>query len=302
MVKSSSAEWAHEGGSNGMRVLITGSAGQLGREIARQLRLEHEVIGLDLVAGEATTHVGSVTDGDLVRRLTREVEVVIHTASLHAPHVGQRSRQEFVDVNISGTLQLLEAVSAAGIQRFVYTSTTSVNGFALVPGDRAVWVTEDLTPRPRDIYDITKLAAEELCRHVASTSNLPTIILRTSRFFAESPERVAIFRLYRGADVRDIAAAHVLAATDRDLLFGLFNISAHSPFVESDTAQLLHDAPTVIRRYFPEAEQIFARRGWHLPPSIDRVYVTERAERELSYRPRHNFAELLGDLDGTEGG
>ncbi|HEV8192003.1 MAG TPA: NAD(P)-dependent oxidoreductase, partial [Ktedonobacterales bacterium] len=131
-----------------MRILITGSSGQLGHEIARQLAPQHQILGLDVVPEERTTHVASVTDAAVVSELVRSVDAVIHVASLHAPHVPLRSKQDFVDTNVSGTLQLLEASAAANVQRFVYTSTTSVYGFALVPGDQAVWVTEELVPRP----------------------------------------------------------------------------------------------------------------------------------------------------------
>jgi nucleoside-diphosphate-sugar epimerase len=280
-----------------MRVLETGSSGQLGAEVARRLASTATVIGLDMRPGEWTTHVGDVADADLLADLLRGVDVVIHIASLHAPHVGQRSPQDFIDTNITGTLRLLETASAAAVRRFVYTSTTSVYGYALVPDDQeAVWVTEELTPRPRDIYDITKLAAEELCRLFARDHNLPTICLRVSRFFAQAPEVMAGYRLYRGADVRDIAAAHVLAARNEDIAFDIFTISSRTLFRREDTPELLTNAPAVIRRYYPDAEAVFRAHGWTLPARIDRVYVTEKAERLLGYAPRQNFAELLDEL------
>jgi nucleoside-diphosphate-sugar epimerase len=283
-----------------MRVLVTGSSGQLGREIIRQLAGGHETVGMDVLPGGGTDVVASVTDREAMFALAHGIEAIIHTASLHAPHVSLRSKQEFVATNITGTLHLLEAAVAAGVRRFVYTSTTSLYGYTLVPTDRAVWVTEELEPRPRDIYDISKHAAEDLCRHFAEARGLPTICLRTSRFYAEEPERVAIHRLYRGADVRDMAAAHVLALTDEHIHFDIFNVSARSPFIEAETLDLLRDAASVIRRHFPKAEAIFARRGWRLPAAIDRVYVIERAERLLGYRPRWNFRELLDELSAGE--
>jgi nucleoside-diphosphate-sugar epimerase len=280
-----------------MRILVTGSSGQLGAEVARQLASSETVIGLDVLPGEWTTQVGDVTDASLIADLMRGVDVVIHIASLHAPHVGQRSMQDFIDTNITGTLRLLEAASVAHVCRFVYTSTTSVYGYSLVPAGReAIWVTEDLTPRPRDIYDITKLAAEELCRLLAHDQALPTICLRVSRFFEQAPDLMAVYRLCRGADVRDIAAAHVLAARNQDIAFDIFNVSARSPFGREDTPELLVNASAVILRYYPDAEAVFHTWGWMLPASIDRVYVTEKAERLLGYTPQHNFADLLDDL------
>jgi nucleoside-diphosphate-sugar epimerase len=166
----------------------------------------------------------------------------------------------------------------------------------MVPQDQAVWVTEALTPRPRDIYDITKITAEELCRHFALSMGLSTICLRTARFFPEPPELMALYRLYRGVDVRDAAAAHVLALTYQDLLFEVFNIAAPSPFLESDMPALLQDAPSVLQERVPEAVQVFAQRGWRLPTSIDRVYVIEKAKQQLKYRPVYTFQKYISSL------
>ncbi len=273
-----------------MRILITGSSGQLGAEIARQLPQRYEFIGVDVIPGEWTHHIMSITDQDAVDTIMKDIDAIIHIASLHARHLAEYSKQSFIDTNISGTLTLLEAAVRYGVKRFVYTSTTSLYGFAMVPRDRAVWVTEALTPQPRDIYDITKIAAEELCRHFALTMGLPTICLRTARFFPEPPELMALYRLYRGVDVRDAAAAHMLAVTNQDILFDVFNIAAHSPFRESDTPALLRDAASVLQSRASEAVQYFAQHGWSLPTSIDRVYVIEKAIQQLRYQPAFNYA------------
>lgn len=278
-----------------MRVLVTGSSGQLGSEIARQLAEGHEVVGLDAAPGRWTTHVADLLDHGVVGPLLRGTAAIVHTASLHARHLAQRSRQDFVDVNVTGTLRLLEAAAAAGVGRVVYTSTTSLYGFALEPTDRAVWVTEELPPRPRDVYDLTKIAAEELCRQVAREGGLTAVSLRTARFFPEPPARVAWYRLYRGVGVRDAAAAHLLALTASLPPFAVFNIAARSPFREADRAELLRDAPAVVRRVAPEVARGFAERGWEMPASIDRVYVIDRAERGLGFAPRYGAARYLAE-------
>lgn len=278
-----------------MRVLVTGSSGQLGSEIARQLAHGDEVVGIDAAPGRWTTHVADILDHGVVGPLLHGTDAVVHTASLHARHLAERTRQAFVDVNVTGTLRLLEAAAAAGVRRVVYTSTTSLYGFALEPTDRAVWVTEELAPRPRDVYDLTKIAAEELCRQVAAESGMTAVSLRTARFFPEPPARLARYRLYRGVDVRDAAAAHVLALTAPTPTFAVFNVAARSPFRESDLPELLRDAPAVVRRVAPEVALGFAERGWGLPASIDRVYVIERAERNLGFAPRYGAARCVDE-------
>jgi UDP-glucose 4-epimerase len=276
-----------------MRILITGSSGQLGSEIARQLSSQHDIIGIDMVEGVWTHQRVDIVDREAVRRLMKGIDAVIHIASLHAPHLITVSKQAFIDVNITGTLNLLEDATEGGVRRFVYTSSTSLYGHALIPHEQAVWVTEELPPQPRDMYDITKRAAEDLCQHFARGRGLPTICLRTSRFFPEPPPLVALYRLYRGGDVRDAAKAHVLAVSNQEILFDVFNISAQSPFAQRDLPALVRDAPSVLRNKAPEAFFLFRQQGWTVPQSIDRVYVIERAYQQLGYRPRYSYPEYL---------
>ncbi len=280
-----------------MRALVTGSSGHLGAAIAEQLSRSHEPIGIDLVPGKWTKRVMSIVDRAAVFQIVREVDAILHTASLHQPHVATHSRQVFVDTNITGTLNLLEAAIQSGVQRFVYSSTTSLYGEAMVPNEEAVWVTEELVPRPRDIYDITKIAAEELCRNIALNIGMSTLCLRVSRFFAETSRLQALYRLYRGVDVRDAAAAHVLALTVQDIPFDIMNISARSPFRKSDLPMLLRNAPAVLRERVPDVVETFARHNWELPTSIDRVYVIEKAERLLGYRPIYGIDEFIDEVD-----
>jgi nucleoside-diphosphate-sugar epimerase len=283
-----------------MRVLVTGSSGQLGAEITRQLAHRgDEVVGMDLCAGERTSHVGSITDSQLVADLTRGADAIVHTASLHAAHLNSHSSKNFVETNVNGTINLLDAaVARHGVKRFVYTSTTSLYGYALECDEQAVWVTEDLVPRPRDIYDITKLAAEQLCAAAAWAHGMTCLSLRVSRFFPEPPRLMAEYRLYRGVDVRDAAAAHLLAldAALAPRTFDAFNISAHSPLSRDQLHQLKHRADRVLRAQFPWIESAFERRDWKLPTSIDRVYVTEKAERVLGYRPQHGLVQYLQEF------
>lgn len=155
--------------------------------------------------------------------MTENVDYLIHTGSLHAPHIKTHSTEEFIGTNIIGTLNLLEASIENGIRRFVYSSTTSLYGHAVVSSERAVWVTEDLLPKPRDIYDVTKIVAEGLCEMFSKKYGLPCISLRVSRFFPEPEYLITIYRLYRGVDVRDAAHAHILAMTSETEGYGTFN-------------------------------------------------------------------------------
>src|SRR2546423_1271646 len=168
-----------------MRVLVTGSSRHLGEALVRVPSTEGvDVIGLDGLASPSRAVVGSVADRGCVKRCMEGVGAVLHTATLHKPHVGSHARDDFVHTNITGTLTLLEEAVAAGVGSFVFTSTTSAFGRALTPaaGEPAAWITEDVVPRPRNIYGVTKTAAEDLCELVHAEHGLPVIVLRTSRF------------------------------------------------------------------------------------------------------------------------
>jgi len=294
-----------------MRILVTGSAGHLGEALVRTLEGDHDVTGLDLLASDFTTHVGSITDRALVRRCLDGVDAVLHTATLHKPHLVTHTPQQFVDTNVSGTLALLEEACAAGVSAFVFTSTTSAFGDALRPprDAPAAWVTEDVPPLPRNVYGTTKRAAEDLCELFHRDHGLPCLILRTSRFFQEADDRREVRErypdanakaneyLYRRVDLEDCARAHRLALERAPTLgFGRYIISATTPFTRADLLDLRRDAPAVVERRVPGYAEEYSRRGWRMFPAIERVYVNARARDELGWRPRYDFAHVLDCL------
>lgn len=296
-----------------MRILLTGSSGWLGRYLVPLLRTAgHEVTGLDVAPGAHTQILGTIADRALIERAFAEhdFEGVIHAGALHKPDIARYPRQAFIDVNVTGTLNLLEAAVAAKASRFVFTSTTSLMISTAIReghGDTAVWIDETLAPlEPRNVYGVTKLAAEQLCHLVHREHGLPVMVLRTSRFFPEDDDTHQILSgenmkanelLHRRLTVEDAAAAHLVALERApEIGFGTFILSAPTPFAPGDVAALKVDAPAVIARHFPDAATLYAQRGWTLPASIDRVYDAGLAERLLGFRCRTGFAEMLAAL------
>lgn len=295
-----------------MTILITGSAGHLGEAILRTLRRHGTPArGIDLKPSPFTDAVGSIVDPGFVRAQMDGVKAVIHTATLHKPHVATHSKQAFVDTNVTGTLNLLEAAIAAGVKSFVFTSTTSAFGSQLRPeaGQAAVWVTEDLPSIPKNIYGTTKLMAENLWELLFRERGLPIVVLRTSRFFPEDDDDPAMRSaypldnaqanelLYRRLDIADAVSAHLLAAARApETGFGRYIVSATSPFEQRHLAALARDAGSVVRELYPDCAQLYAARGWQLFPGIDRVYVNDRARRELGWQPEFDFAHVLSSL------
>jgi nucleoside-diphosphate-sugar epimerase len=299
-----------------MKVLVTGSAGHLGEALVRTLRdAQHTVVGLDMLDSATTTHVGSITDRACVRRSMSGVQAVFHAATLHKPHVATHGQQHFVDVNISGTLNLLEEATAAGVESFVFTSTTSVFGDALVPppGAPAAWITEEVTPVPKNIYGVTKAAAEDLCQLSHRNHGLACIVLRTSRFFPEDDDNDSVRSAYsddnikaneylsRRVDIEDVVSAHLVASAHAPAIgFRKYVVSATTPFLPDDLADLRVDAPRVVTRRVSHYLAEYQRRGWRMFPSIDRVYVNDRARTELGWRPRHDFDAVVRRLSAGD--
>ena len=298
-----------------MKMLVTGSAGHLGEALMRTLRAEGAtVLGIDRLPSPLTDLVGDIGEPAFVREAMSGVTQVLHTATLHKPHVETHARQAFIDTNVTGTLNLLEAAAAVGVAAFVFTSTTSAYGAALrpPPGAPAVWVDETLAPVVRNIYGVTKIAAEDLCELMHRLTRLPVIVLRTSRFFPEddddrsaralrSQENIqANELLYRRVDVEDVVDAHRVALREAARIgFGRFIVSATTPFMREDCPALGRDAAAVLRRRVPGWEAVFARHGWTPPETLDRVYDNRAAREVLGWQPKIDFAAALARLTTT---
>lgn len=280
-----------------MKLLLTGSSGpKVASRVAAILAQSHEVIGLDLAPSPTTAIIGDITCVKNWQVYLQGVDAVIHFAALHAPHRATHSADQFRRTNVAATKRLLDAARDANVKRFLLASSTSVYGKAMRSNASAVWVTEALQPEAEDIYDETKLAAEQLCREAFSPS-LTTAALRFSRSFPEPVHLMALYRLYRGVDARDVAEAFGLALNANFSQFEAINISGETPFLEQDCASLYSDPASVLAERAPGLVEQFARRQWPLPESIDRVYVIDKARALLGYKPQFGFRELLADLD-----
>jgi UDP-glucose 4-epimerase len=299
-----------------MKILVTGSSGHLGEALVRRLaQLQHTVVGVDIVPSPFTTHVASIAHRDVARECVHGVDAVIHSATLHKPHVATHSRQAFIDTNVTGTLNLLEEAVVARVGAFIFTSTTSTFGDALTPpaDAPAAWITEEVRSRPKNIYGATKTAAEDLCQLFSRNQALPCLVLRTSRFFPEADDNQEVRSsledanikanefLHRRVDIADVVSAHILALeVAPQLHFDKFIISATTPFTPFDAGELRTDAAAVLRRRVPRFEAIYSARGWKPPTEIDRVYVNDRARSRLGWAPLYDFGRILWHLEHGE--
>jgi nucleoside-diphosphate-sugar epimerase len=278
-------------------IVVTGSAGYLGSRIVTSLLLTGPVAGIDRVEAPTVTHRADILDQATLARAFRGARAVIHTAGLNGGPGAPASTDRVRQVNVGGTAAVIAAARAAGVRRLVLTSTTALYGGAIRAAAEAVWVTEALPAVPETLYEETKRDAEALVLAAADGFPDGCLVLRCGRFFPAPPNQTVNDRLYRGVGLRDVAAAHILAAGHILTAGGthVLNIAADSAFDPEDCRLLRRDPVPVLRRRHPFLEGAYRQLGWQLPASIDRVYSIDAARRILGYAPQHNFREALAE-------
>ncbi|KAL7928167.1 NAD(P)-binding protein [Trichoderma chlorosporum] len=299
-------------------VLVTGSSGHLGHALMITLpSLGFTPIGIDILASPTTTCVGSVTDQPLIASIFQKYPIkhVLHAATLHKPHVGSHTKNDFVQTNIAGTLVLLEEAAKLvdRIQSFVFFSTTSAFGSALSPkpGSPAAWIDETVVPIPKNIYGVTKISAEDVCHLFHKEHKLPILVLRVSRFFPEedddedrrnamSDDNLKVLEMaYRRCDIKDIVSATACAMEKaKKIGWSKYIISAPPPFSnDPETLAALDRNPEeVFNKVVPAAAAVFREKGWRHLDRMDRVYDSGKAVRELGWEPEYTFAGIIEKL------
>jgi len=279
-----------------MKIAVTGTSGRIGRAIHFALCQEHDVVGFDRSVSSATTHLGEIDDYKLLTKAFKDVVAVIHVAALHAPHVGIYDDSEFYRINIEGTMNVFRAATDCGVQTLAFTSSTAVYGHASQHPDRATWINETTIPQPKSIYHRTKLEAERFLEAEASR-NLKVTTLRMSRCFPEPAPIMAMHRLHRGIDARDVAEAHRLALIRPEEDYRMFILSGATPFTQADCRALKQTPEKVLQHKCQSICDLFASRQWKLPESIDRVYDSSLAQQRLGWTPSYGFEDVALLLD-----
>ncbi|KAI6809750.1 hypothetical protein KC332_g1601 [Hortaea werneckii] len=317
----------HEPSEFAPDVLVTGACGHLGYALMSSLPdLGYRPLGIDILPADNNQHkvlTGSILDPVFcasIFEIYTTLKYVLHTATLHKPHVDSHSKADFINTNIHGTLNLLEAASSRPnpTEGFIFTSTTSAFGKALTPkpGQPAAWIDEQVTQIPKNIYGATKVAAEDLCQLVQAEKRMPTIVLRTSRFFPEEDdndtareeyedENLKVLELlYRRVDIHDVVSAHVCAMRKaKEIGWAKYIISAPPPFTnEPSLLKMLDaDAAGAIQQVRPAQAKTLLDRGWRLPTRLDRVYDPSKAIAELDWTPIYTFERAVAQIqDGRD--
>ena len=224
-------------------------------------------------------------------------DAIFHAAALHAPHVGIVPDKAFYDINVEATEKICKAAIACGVSQIIFTSTTALYGYANQGNGEAAWINEHTIPEPKTIYHKTKLEAENILKEY-SREGLAISVIRMSRSFPEPAQTMAIYRLHRGVDYRDVAEAHLLAGLKKkDKNFDLYLVSGDTPFLPSDSIMLFENPEWVIRKRMPDLANEFDKRGWGFPAVIDRVYDASYAQKTLHWQPQRGAFDVIKQFD-----
>ena len=280
-----------------MKILITGTAGRIGRAIYIKLIKKHSVVGVDRLPCSTADYIGDIRDLDFIINILKGVDVIIHTAALHAPHVNLIPDKDFYDINVKATETLFREGIKQNIKHFIFTSTTALYGWASTPDGRTGWINEEVIPMPKTIYHKTKIEAENRLEGLSNEFGVPVTVLQMSRCFPEPADLMAMYRLNRGIDARDVAEAHALAVEKQLPGFRRFIISGSTPFNKSDLPALFNNSAKLLEERVPGLVKEFKKRNWLLSNKIDRVYDSSKAQKELDWHPKYGYEAVLEMLD-----
>lgn len=312
-----------------MKVLVTGATGLLGGHLIKELLLRHEQIRALVLPAENAEKLtaqgvevvrGDITDVSTLAPAVKDVDIIFHLAGMMGV---DRPLADYRMVNVTGSVNLYEAAQAAGVRRFVHTSSHTVYGLG-----HGRFLTEEDALRPDpDPYGISKAEGDRLMQRLMLTSAVETVIIRPGTFFGPG-DRLHFGRMAqkvkdgkgviigRGDNalpfcyVTDVVQGFLLAAYHTNAPGNVFNITNDHPLTQHEMYNAIADAvdgkrPTRHLPYWPTyygsivAEKV--ARITHTKPIVTRLGVMmfgsdnrhsiEKARRELGYEPQVDLYE-----------
>jgi UDP-glucose 4-epimerase len=167
-----------------MKVLVTGSSGQLGSYICESMAGEYEVSGLDIAPSRHAstkdlTALGDIRNADDAARAVRGVDAVVHCAAQVSVERSTEDPVTDAQTNVLGTVNMLHASARSGVKRFLYVSSAAVYG-----DPRSVPIGEDHPTEPMSNYGASKLAGEKFTLAFGHTTPMEVVIMRPFNFYS----------------------------------------------------------------------------------------------------------------------
>ncbi len=280
-----------------MRILLTGACGVLGRAVRYVAQGRHELVLLDNnpAVAEAGGIQCDVTDEKALTGAMPGCDAVMHTAAVHGGFRGKVPDSRFLQTNVVGAESLLRIATAAGVKRVVLASTMEILLNVDWGGYGTALLDESLPPRPRWIYPLSKLMAEQLGSYYARVHGREVVSLRYMAFGPQPMRELGLSLVARYLVDSDAAAATLAAATTPGLRDEILHIGPESPLDQEDVNEGVFGDPwKVLERRWPGSGPLLRRHG--VEPKPHHFYpVTriDRARQALQWRPKTTFADYL---------
>lgn len=297
-----------------MRILVTGAAGDFGRDLVPWLARRHDVRATDLrpvdLPGEFVT--ADLGDPEQVTGLAEGMDAVIHLAALLPK--SEYTTAQYVAANVLAPQLLAEESLRAGVKRFVYISTVWAAGH----GEEAPPpIDVEVAPRPVCMYGLTKLQGEIAMEYYARQQGLSVIVARACGY-VRHPDCDAEGDVdWETADLAslanwltmpggklfspgDLGPALETAVSLPDVTFARCLLGLTNPFTAADAALGRTDPVGAWEKYFPGARECFAGLGFQ-PPSLSFYYSNASARDLLGFRQQITLADVISEWRLREG-
>lgn len=290
-----------------MKILITGAAGTIGRDLATSLARFYDVRTTDIKKPDNDLDFlyCDITDPKEVDNVVKGIDVIIHLAALLPEDFPSG---KFVDVNVKGTLNILESALNNGVKKVIYASSV----WAASRGNSIYQpIDENIPCRPEGMYDITKLMGEQFCEYFSRLYQLNTVTFRLCGYgriegFTEDGEilwdKIDIRALagrfvgmgpsYKLTNSWDLAQAFKSAIENKIDKYDVYIIGIGAPFTQQDAEDLKKEPVKIIEKYYPGASKFFEDINLSVP-GISFWYNTEKARKYLGFSPKYSFSDIM---------
>ena len=323
MSKLSGTEGAAMNSKNS-KVLVTGADGFIGSHLVETLvRRGHDVKAFVIynslgsagwldecpseIASEVELYYGDVRDPDAMTDSLKDCEKVIHLASLIAIPHSYSAPHSYVDTNVKGTLNVLQAARSVGVDKIIHTSTSEVYGTA-----KFVPITEEHPLQGQSPYSASKIAADQMAASFYASFNLPLITIRPFNTYGPRQSARAVIptiisqilsgrrtlKLGAVSPTRDFNFVQdtvdgFIAALEGNVPFGeTINLGSNFEISVKETAILISDCMGVEMEIFAEKERYRPEKS-----EVERLWAdNSKALRLLDWEPKY------GGIDGLRRG
>jgi nucleoside-diphosphate-sugar epimerase len=298
-----------------MKIIVTGAAGDLGRDLAPLLAKDYDVKVLDIKKPDndlefVCCDISKLED---VEQATKDVDTIVHLAAV----LSSDSSSLFIDVNAKGTHNILEAALRNGVKKVVYASSVWAASRGLsVP---YLPIDENIPCMPEGMYDITKRMGEEFCEYFHRMHDLNIMTLRLCGYYPvtgfsskgdilwDEIDLVSLVGRFVGTgpsfkltNAWDLAQAFRSAIQYESKQYDTFIMGVGSPFAQKDAEALKNEPLPVLERYYPGVSEFFTEIGLDVP-GIQFWYNTEKAEKHLGFSPKLSLQDVMNQYYENKG-